>query len=200
MRMQVGRGLSGCPQTGTVNVVARNHRIDRTDVHFAGMVLRTGFHKVLDKRLCHENDVFEPFYLAEVVHKAVHLAFRLGQLRLPVGIPERIVLHHGVDILDLAAFLLEQFGRDFLETEVGVSGGATHLERAEQFLQVRHLTQHVVLGQHPFPAGQLAELLHDDHILHKIDVRLLRQVHDTLLHPVRGIGQHIQMSGETKIL
>ena len=155
------------------------------------MVLRTGFNKVLDKCLRYEDNVLEPFDFRQVVYELVHLAFRFGQLRRAVFLPELIVTHHGIDVLYLVTLPFEDTFRYFIKAKIGITCGTSYLERTEQFLQVGKFAEHVIFRQHPFARRKFGKHLIDNHVVDEVDIALLRQIHDTFLHSIGRIGQYV---------
>ena len=75
VRIQICSCLGTCSQTHTINIIARYHGIYRANIHFARMVFRSCFHKVLDKCFHYEDYILESRHLLQAFHQQVHRAF-----------------------------------------------------------------------------------------------------------------------------
>ena len=63
-----------------------------------------------------------------------------------------------------------------------------------------YLHNHLVGGDHLLARGQGVELLHDVHLLHKVDITAAGDANLHLAHTPRRVGPHKERSRETKVL
>ena len=195
--VEIGCRLRRSSQTHTVNVVAGNNRIDRTDVHLARMVLGTRFHKVFNQCFQAEENVLESLDIGQLGNESAHVAFGFGQFLGTIAVPEVIVTHHGVHVLDFLPLLLEYTFLSFQETVIGITGDTTHHEASAEEVQ---LAKHVVRHLHPFARGEGTKLLLNGHGFYKVHIRLLGQVQYALLQTIGGVRQNIERTRETEVL
>ncbi len=199
VRMQVAGGHSAQAETGTVHVVAGNHGVDRTEVELAGVFLAARFHKVLYQCLRTEYEVLETRYLLDAVHEHIHGTFLLGERHLAYLRPIFIAFGKHVGLFDDTPFQAEKAGLYLVKPVIAVFGGALHFHALYSFHQGK-FHGHVIIGEHPVAVGQLFELLHDVEVPHKVDTRLLGQVHHGFLYGIGGVLHHVQMPGKAEVL
>ena len=195
--VEIGCRLRRSSQTHTVNVVAGNNRINRTDVHLARMVLGTRFHKVFNQSFQAEENVLESLDIGQLGNKSAHVAFGFGQFLGTIAIPEVIVTHHGVHVLDFLPLLLEYTFLSFQETVIGIAGDTTHHKTSAKKVQ---FAKHVIRQLYPFACRQSTELLLDRHGFHEVHICLLREIQHTLLQTESRVRQNIERTRETEIL
>ena len=106
--VKVGSSHTTQAEAGSVDVVARNHRVDRTDIHFTLMVFTTGFHEVLDQCFRTKDDIFESRDLFQTIDEYIHIAFLLGQRYLAHTRPIFVTLRKHIGFFDHRAFQAEQ--------------------------------------------------------------------------------------------
>ena len=180
MWIELRRGLCGDTRAQSIHGVAREHGVDRADVHLTWVA---SLHEVLYQGLESEDDILESLYLCKIIDEGVHLALALGERHLSVLVPESLVAHHCVGFLHLLGLTLEELFGQRVESIVGESRGAYYGSLLDKRGEL-YLSHHVVNGEHPRAVGQLCELLHNLHVLHEVDVTLLRDGQFAPLHLV----------------
>ena len=106
------------------------------------------------------------------MHERIHLALALGEVNLPVLVPEIVVAHHRVGLLHLARLALEELLGQLVECIVAQPRGAYHDGLGQEVGQLQ-LGHHVVLREHPRAVGQLGELLEHAQVLDEVHVAAL---------------------------
>ena len=124
------------PETGTINVIARNHGVDRADIHFARMAFASCFHKVFNQCFRSEDDVLESRYLFEAVDEYIHRAFFLRQRYLTDTCPIFIAFRKHIRFFYHAAFQPEQSLFDRIEFIITIFCSSFHLQSACRFVGI----------------------------------------------------------------
>ena len=165
LRMKVGCSLRRSSQTKSIHIVAGNHSIERTHIHLTRIA---GFYITFDQSLQADHDVFESLNLSQVINKVIHIAFRLGQIGFgTVLVPEIIIFHHRIGLLDFPSFALEYVIRDFLEFILRIAGNPpNHKPSTEEV----HFAQHIIRLLNPFSAWQSTKFLCNFHTFHKVHI------------------------------
>ena len=163
------------------------------------MLLGARFHKVLDEGLQAEDDILEALDLLNVMNELVHRTLALGQFHLAVLRPEVVAAHHGIHVLHLLLLALEELSRQRVEGIVGQTGITDDNEGLHETHPLE-FGEHIIDGQHPLTIGQLAELLHDLHVLHEVDIAVLGDGHLTALHLPTGVSEDIEVATEAEVL
>ena len=96
------------PETGSVDVVARNHGVDRADVELVRTAFAGCFHKVLNQGFCTEDDVFESRNLFETINEKVHSAFFFSQRHLAHACPVFVTFRKHIRLFYHLSFQSEE--------------------------------------------------------------------------------------------
>ena len=165
LRMKIGRGLRRSSQTESIHIVAGYHSIERTHIYLTWIA---GFYITFDQSLQANHDVFESLNLGQIINKVIHIAFRLGQIGFStVLVPEIIIFHHRIGLLDFPSFALEYVIRDFLEFILRIAGNPpNHKPSTEEV----HFAQHIIRLLNPFSAWQSTKFLCNFHTFHKVHI------------------------------
>ena len=199
--VEMSRSHTAQPETGTINVIARNHGVDRADVHFARMLFASCLYKVLNQCFRSEDDVFESRNLFKTVDEYIHRTFFLCQWYLTDTRPVLIAFREHIRFFYHAAFQPEQSLFNRIEFIITIFRGSFHLQSTCCFVGIPgKVYGHVIIRQYPVAVGQLLILLRDVHAVDKVDSGFFRQVHCTFLNGVCRIIQYIQMAGESEVL
>ena len=187
-----------CTQSAAppVHEVACEDGVDGTDVD---VVWRTGLHGVFKQRFQSEDNILDALDIFDVMYELVHRAFALRQLHLPVLLPEVNVTHLRVGLCHLLLDASEQLLGYRVEGVV-VQSGCTADDDATHETQQAQLCYHVVLCEHPLAVGHTLILLLHLHVLHEVDVTLLRDGELALSDVQRGVVQDIQVTPEPHIV
>ena len=113
--------------------------------------------------------------------------------------PKSIILHLSIGVNGCLSLTTKQLLGNLVESIVRQScslDGNTFLHEVEQ----HHLYNHVIHRQHPLTRRQLRKLLHQLHILNKVDVCLVGEYQFTAFNLTRGILQDIQITTEAEVL
>ena len=197
--MQVGRCLCTGTQTHLVVKVLRDDGVHRSYVHLAGMLLRACLHEVLYQGFQSEDDVLEALHLLQLTDEDVDGALALGQLHLPVFLPELVTLHLSIGILQHLLLSLQQRLGYLVEGEVGTAGSPDDDELLDE-LGSNELNEHIVDREHPFTGVQLRELLQALHVLHPVHVTGVGDGQFAAFHLVRRVGHDVQLTAEAEVL
>ena len=197
--MEVGRGLGTGTQAHLVVEVLRDDGVDGPDVNLAGMLPGARLHEVLDEGLQSEDDVLEALHLLQLADEHIDGALALGQLHLAVFLPEVIVLHLGIGILEHGLLATQQGLGNLVKGKVCAACGPDHNELLKEIGSLQ-LNKHIIDGEHPLAVVQLGELLQALHVLHPVDVAGLGDGQFAALHLIAGVGQDIDLSAEAEIL
>ena len=109
--VQVCRSLSAESRSRSVNEVARDHRVYRSDVEFARCLLRSRLHEILYRHLEGEESVFEVARVLYVAQKLRHPRLRPRQRHHSHLLPEHPVADLGVGLVYLLLLPFEMFRR-----------------------------------------------------------------------------------------
>ena len=200
MGIEVGGGLRGGAEAQAVHGVVRNHRVDRSDVHFGGFLgVDACFHEVFYKCLCHEEHGLEAFHFLQLFEECPHALLAEGERVGAVFLPELFRAHLGVGVEARVAFEAEGLVGDFLEGEVAILRGAAHVELVEE---VGHLElhDHVVLDEHLLARGQRREVLQDAHPLHEVHVGAVGDAEVGAQDAVGAVGNDVEAAREAEVL
>ena len=196
MLVEVGRGLEAQSRAPSVHIVVREDGVDGTDVDIVG---RTGLDGVLEERLDSEDDILHALHVLDAVYELIHGALALGQLDLPVLLPELVVTHLGISLGELFGLALEEFLGYGVKAIVRQTGSAGDGRAAQEAGKVE-VCGHVVLGEHPLSVGQFGVLLQYLDIVDEVDVALLGNGHLATTHMERRVLQDVQVASETHVL
>ena len=190
MRIQIGSGLRTDTETESINIIIRNHCIDRADVHLTGMLFRTRFDKILNECFRNKYDIFESGNLFQTFNKYIHCTFRLSQRNLSGFRPKFLSFHHGIRFLYFLSFLSEQLCRQRIKRIIRIFGSTSDLHPLQCLYKIK-LSNHIIILQSPFSRRQLLIFLNNIQVVYKVHTCFLRQIHYTFLYCISRIIQNI---------
>ena len=143
MLAQISCGLRAESGAKPIYKIFRQHSVDRPNIHFTGMTLASGFHKVLYECLCTENEIFKSLQLLYTMNKGIHAAFALCKFHCTILVPESLIPHHRVGLALHFGFPLEELSLDGGKGVVAHPGDASdeHLGEKRCYL---HLHNHII--------------------------------------------------------
>ena len=199
MRIEVCRCSAAHTEAVVVDKVFRDKSVYRSEIKLTLCARRARLHIVLEQSAYAKEQPLEVFRLLHAMDEGVHRRLALCKTHSTILVPERLVTNHSIGLMAHLRPSLKQLLWQLVESIVTQSRRSRNESLMNPFVYA-YLCRHVVNGENPLAVRQLRKLLHNLHVLHKVDIATLWQRHLATLHMERTVGKDIELATETEVL